>query len=42
LLLMCLIITVKEHVDKAIGATTAAVDDLSDALSNGNNNKKQK
>jgi hypothetical protein len=41
LLFLCLIITVKEHVDKAIEATTTAVDDLSKTLTNGNNQKKQ-
>ena len=40
LLLLCLVITVKEHVDKAIDVTTSAVDDLSKRVSVSKDQKK--
>lgn len=41
LLLLCLVITVKEKVDKAIDVTTSAVDDLSKRVSVSKDQKKQ-
>ncbi|KAL3772000.1 hypothetical protein ACHAWO_008172 [Cyclotella atomus] len=41
LLFLCLVITVKEHVDKAIEKTSMVVDDLSKSLGKENGQKKQ-
>lgn len=41
LLFLCLVITVKEHVDKAIDRTSVVVNDLSNAVTKGNDQKKQ-
>ena len=41
LLFLCLVITVKEHVDKAIDRTSIVVDDISKAFANGKEQKKK-
>lgn len=40
-LFLCLVITVKEHVDKAIDRTSIIVDDVAKAFANGKEQKKQ-